>query len=763
MKRKRKQEIIQRTHKKRTKNDNLEQITYKLAEALKKLFLHEDIKTKMPFLLSALETGSQDELKYFFESNTDQIWYELKKLLIAEKITRYTYIAEEKLQAFKEVVASFPLPSDDDSSSEYKQSSDGEGQSSNSLSGDTGSESSYVIASNRETRLSSGNKPTPEHFIRGDIETYRNEMMGGFIDNITTSNDEGTNLFVSEEAVIKRPTDVTGNIGRIAGDHVISFSFFIKYIESLLKGKEVYKALRGLTDWVAKLKITEDEKDPCKSIIEKASRHIVRDKSEDFLDKYKAFKFLRDEFIPYITAIWNQKIGAAFRSAKTNAERGAEGAITKTALKNIFEVHDAKYQDKSIDEFLKVIDYKPIATSHQISSSVNIKDLLAAGCRTNYFRDLTKILSDIIETFFFMYEHDIEYQQRQNVAKVLVSNFLNLNGWVNYYQTNPQDFGENYSSDGLSLESLTDLVLSCVKLKKPILFDVLDYFSDSAANSGSDDIDSIQSRESLQVKCSYGYTIDEDYSADQVEIVKKISKKEAKEHGDIGPRDIQGFDLLDNDGLGNCFYEAVADQLRLHNHHFIQRVPDGTNPHNSLRLAIQGVNFQDRQWADHTTIDRFTAIFSDVILAVIDTRNPSAGFISYYMDIDGTITTNVDNTNLPEDRLIIRIAATGNHFMSVRSHSALENGTIRYEWNAVLHNQEQTSQTETGEYTECVSTLASSSNQSPSRESARASTDTELINNTNHPRHCDNHAVAESVEISLDLTGLISDQNSEQL
>ncbi|MCT4635308.1 MAG: hypothetical protein N4A31_03545 [Rickettsiales bacterium] len=757
MGKKKKQENWNDKNRKKIKTNYSDELTSQIKTALEKLFNNKALANEMPFLFSALQIGSQSQLKYFFENHTDQIWDELKNLLIEEKIIRY--IAEEKLQALKEVVASFlTMPLDDDSSSEYKRSSDGEWQSSDSLSGDTGSESSYVIASNRETRLSSGNKPTPEHFIRGNIETYRNEMMGGFI-NITISNDEGTDLFVSEEAVIKRPTDVTGNIGRIAGDHVISFSFFLKHIESLLKGKEVYEALISLRDWVAKLIITEDD-DPYKSIIDEASQYI-QDTSRGFLCKHQAFKFLRDKFIPYITATWNQKIGAAFRSAKTNSERGAEGAITKTALKNIFEVHDAKYQDKSIDEFLKVIDYKPIATSHQISSSDNIKDLLAAGCRTNYFHDLTKILSDIIETFFFMYEHDIEYQQRQNVAKMLVSNFLNLNGWVDYYQTNPQDFGENYSLEGLSLESLTDLVLSCVKPKKPILFDALDYFSVSAANSGSDDIDSIQSRENLQVKCSYGYTIDEDYGADQVEIAKKISKKEAKERGDVGPREIQGFDLLDNDGLGNCFYEAVADQLRLHNHNFIQRVPDGTNPHNSLRLAIQGVNFQDRQWADHTIIDRFTATFSDVILAIIDTRNPSAGFISYYMDIDGTVTTNVDNTNLPEDRLIIRIAATGNHFMSVRSHSALENGTIRYEWNAVLPNQEQTSQTETGEYTECVSTLASSNNQSPSRESARDSTDTGLTNNTNHPTHYNNHAVAESVEISLDLTGLNSDQNSE--
>jgi hypothetical protein len=664
------------------------------------------------------------------------------------------------LQELKKVIASFPFPSDDDLSSEYKQPSDVEEQSSGLFYSDLELDISQTIARNKPKRVTLKTKSIPENFIKGRIETYRNEMMGGFVDRVIL-NSENADLFVSKDAVIKRPTDVTGNIGSIAGDHVISFSFFLKYIESLVRGQEIYKALTKLRDWVASISKKENEEDPYKSIIDEATQHI-QNTSEDFLCKHQAFAFLRDKFIPYITAVWNQKIGTAFRSTKTSAERSQEGNILKKALKNIFDIN-SNYTKDSISNFLNTVDYKPIEENYSLLSNNNIQNLLEKGYRTNYFKDLTNILSDIIETFFFMYEHDIEFQQRQNVVEELISSFLDLKGWLNYYKTNPQYLGENCSLEKLNLESLTELALSHIKLKKPILFDDLNSFSGSFFHSESDGIDSITSRDGQQIKLLHGDSIDEDYSAYQVEVTKTISRKVAEEHGDIGPSRIQGLNLMDNEGLGNCFYEAVADQLQLHNHFFIKRVPDGTDMHNILRLEIQGENFQDRQWAEDITIDRFVIRFPDVILAIIDTRNPSAGFISYYMDTDGSVTTNVDNTNLPEDRVIIRIAATGNHFMSVRSHLALENGTIRYEWNSELHSLGEIPKTEIEEYKAYADALISFGNQSSTMEPARESNGSELINNTNHSLIYNNDDVVENQEIPLDLSGLISNKNSDQL
>jgi hypothetical protein len=168
------------------------------------------------------------------------------------------------------------------------------------------------------------------------------------------------------------------------------------------------------------------------------------------------------------------------------------------------------------------------------------------------------------------------------------------------------------------------------------------------------------------------------------EAARQQSIKEAEEKQEIGPRNIPGFGLEDVEDLGNCFYLAVTNQMELFNHNFIQNVPVGTDLNNSLRLAVQRANFRDREWAEDSTFDIFVTEFPDVILAVIDTRNPDAGFTFYYMGDDGNVITNMGDLNLvvPNDRIIIRIAATGNHFMSVISHPGLTNGAIIDEWNA---------------------------------------------------------------------------------
>lgn len=184
---------------------------------------------------------------------------------------------------------------------------------------------------------------------------------------------------------------------------------------------------------------------------------------------------------------------------------------------------------------------------------------------------------------------------------------------------------------------------------------------------------SLGPKESLFVKLSKKYSPEE---AD-VQRAKHESLKEAEEKEEIGPRDILGFKLEENKGLGNCFYEAVAHQMQINNHQFIHTIPIGTDPHDSLRLAIQRANFRDRKWADDSTFDRFVTEFPDIILAVIDTRNPSAGFTLYYMDNENVITNAGDHDLVvPNGKITIRIAATGNHFMSIISHPHIENGAI---------------------------------------------------------------------------------------
>lgn len=139
----------------------------------------------------------------------------------------------------------------------------------------------------------------------------------------------------------------------------------------------------------------------------------------------------------------------------------------------------------------------------------------------------------------------------------------------------------------------------------------------------------------------------------------------------IGPREIDGFNIVDVDDDGNCFYRAVADQMRVAGHQIIDNIAEGTELHDILRLRIQGQHFRDREWADDRIFDSFVTTFPDIILAIIDTRHPASGFVYYYLNENGNIITNTGDFPLPEGRIVIRIAATGNHFMSVRSHPSL--------------------------------------------------------------------------------------------
>lgn len=140
----------------------------------------------------------------------------------------------------------------------------------------------------------------------------------------------------------------------------------------------------------------------------------------------------------------------------------------------------------------------------------------------------------------------------------------------------------------------------------------------------------------------------------------------AAAQGSIGPRAIDGWELHDVDDRGNCFYEALAHQLQRLHHPVLTEIPATTLPRDFLRLRIQGELFRDREWAEDQQIDAFIHQFPDLILAIVDTRRPETGFVHYYMGEDREVITHVSGHGaiLP-DRLLVRLAATGNHFLSV--------------------------------------------------------------------------------------------------
>jgi hypothetical protein len=98
------------------------------------------------------------------------------------------------------------------------------------------------------------------------------------------------------------------------------------------------------------------------------------------------------------------------------------------------------------------------------------------------------------------------------------------------------------------------------------------------------------------------------------------SKKMALEQGTIGPEVLAGWEFQNVEGEGNCFYLAVVEQLRNISHPFVSEPPIGTEAHDSLRLRVQGANFQDREWADHREIIELSRTVG-VVVAVVDTRS----------------------------------------------------------------------------------------------------------------------------------------------
>ncbi len=165
-------------------------------------------------------------------------------------------------------------------------------------------------------------------------------------------------------------------------------------------------------------------------------------------------------------------------------------------------------------------------------------------------------------------------------------------------------------------------------------------------------------------------TVDQSSEVDDIEDAKKQSLAYAEKQGEVGPRSIPGWELEDVEDRGNCFYDAVALQMKKINHPFLDQIAESTLPRDTLRLRIQGAEFQDQEWADHMQIDRFVRIF-DVILGVVDTRNPEAGFVYYFLNEKGEVITRMPEdhaTLLPQEKPMLKIAATGNHFLSVKNH-----------------------------------------------------------------------------------------------
>ena len=181
-------------------------------------------------------------------------------------------------------------------------------------------------------------------------------------------------------------------------------------------------------------------------------------------------------------------------------------------------------------------------------------------------------------------------------------------------------------------------------------------------------------------------------SEDDIRIERKLEKgKEEESSASSAPDDdflksdvnkiVPEFDLENINGSGNCFYHAVGLQLNLTHRRFLQglNVPAGAGLHDSLRLWVQGENFQDRTWGEYEELYRL-AERSNSVVAIIDTRYPHLGFRAYFINNLEVRQETYRAVEVPF-RPIIRLAYTGDHFLSVRSHPVLATGALRSAFN----------------------------------------------------------------------------------
>ncbi len=149
------------------------------------------------------------------------------------------------------------------------------------------------------------------------------------------------------------------------------------------------------------------------------------------------------------------------------------------------------------------------------------------------------------------------------------------------------------------------------------------------------------------------------------------SQMQALNLGQIGPKKINGYVLQDVPGDGNCFYYAVVEQLKKVAPNFLANTA-GIPDYHFIRMHVQKDKFKDKEWADENNFNSFVQNFR-VALAIIDTRYPENGFnnVRYY---DGQkIVHEVSLDSLPQNMPVVKIAATGNHFLSVSSTTPQEN------------------------------------------------------------------------------------------
>lgn len=294
-----------------------------------------------------------------------------------------------------------------------------------------------------------------------------------------------------------------------------------------------------------------------------------------------------------------------------------------------------RFSEEAKKEYLEWIEF--FEHAHNKREAEVMKQVETKAVRKAYERIKSSLLPQEVKEAYLQQEEEI---------------FAKYSQYTEYLKTQAEEKGRNREK---------------IEIAKKLLLANLDIPVIASATELS-----IEQIISLKAELENKYQVDKKEKEEDSHYISETQAKQesielAKKQGLVGPRSIPGYKLHDVEDKGNCFYDAIAHQMKLLKYSFLNDVPEGTLPRDSLRLVIQGKEFKDKEWIEDKQIDNFVKNFEDVILAIIDTRHPDNGFTYYYLGDDKEVITHspTDTTPLPSREYTFFLAATGNHFLSV--------------------------------------------------------------------------------------------------
>ncbi len=204
-----------------------------------KTILNNSVAERLDFI-KALQDGDA-AIKDFFRKHARSELYSLRRSIVVGATIDAKNLREIKDYIKREFQDTEPI---EELSIDRKVESTPRKSESSSVSSVTNSfsESTGVDSDHSETEVT--------HNIRGRIQTYEIDMMGGFNCDLVNSN-----IQIKADSKIRRPSKVTGVLGSTAGDHVIPLALFVNNIQEDIKSKTPHEAITIVTSKVSQLDV----------------------------------------------------------------------------------------------------------------------------------------------------------------------------------------------------------------------------------------------------------------------------------------------------------------------------------------------------------------------------------------------------------------------------------------------------------------------------------------------------------------------------